>query len=35
MRRELLFVFFAAVLLYLPTVRSGYVQDDRAIIVSC
>jgi protein O-mannosyl-transferase len=34
MRRELLFVFFAAVLLYLPTVRYGYVQDDRAIIVS-
>lgn len=34
MRRELLFVFFAAVLLYLPTVRYGHVQDDRAIIVS-
>lgn len=34
MRRELLVVFFAAVLLYLPTVRYGYVQDDRAIIVS-
>ena len=34
MKRELLFVFLAAVLLYLPTVRSGYVQDDRAIIVS-
>ena len=34
MRRELLFVFLAAVLLYVPTVRYGYVQDDRAIIVS-
>jgi hypothetical protein len=34
MRRELPFVFLAAVLLYLPTVRYGYVQDDRAIIVS-
>ena len=34
MRRELLFAFLAAVLLYLPTVRYGYVQDDRAIIVS-
>src|ERR1700752_1236254 len=34
MRRELLFVFLAAVLLYLPTVRYGYVQDDRAIVVS-
>jgi hypothetical protein len=27
-------VFLAAVLLYLPTVRYGFVQDDRAIIVS-
>jgi len=34
MRRELLVVFFAAVLLYLPTAWYGYVQDDRAIIVS-
>jgi len=34
MRRELLVVFLGAVLLYLPTVRYGYVQDDRAIIVS-
>jgi hypothetical protein len=34
MKRELLFVFFAAMLLYLPTARYGYVQDDRAIIVS-
>ena len=34
MRRELLVVFSAAVLLYVPTVRYGYVQDDRAIIVS-
>ena len=36
MRREpsLLLVFVAAVALYLPTVRHGFVQDDRAIIVS-
>ena len=34
MRRELLVVFVAAVVLYLPTARYGYVQDDRAIIVS-
>jgi hypothetical protein len=34
MRRELLVVFFAAVLLYVPTAWYGYVQDDRAIIVS-
>ena len=34
MRRELLIVFVAAVLLHLPSVRYGYVQDDRAIIVS-
>ena len=34
MRRELLVVFVAAVLLYLPSVRYGYVQDDRAIIAS-
>jgi len=34
MRRELLLVFVAAVALYLPTVRYGFVQDDRAIIVS-
>ena len=34
MKRELVFVFLAAVLLYLPTVRYGYVQDDRAIVVS-
>ena len=34
MRRELLIVFAAAVVLYLPSVRYGYVQDDRAIIVS-
>jgi len=34
MRRELLFVFVAAVALYFPTVRYGFVQDDRAIIVS-
>lgn len=34
MKRELLVVFFAAVLLYVPTAWYGYVQDDRAIIVS-
>ena len=34
MRRELLIVFVAAVLLYVPTAWYGYVQDDRAIIVS-
>ena len=34
MKRELWFVFLAAVLLYLPTVQYGFVQDDRAIIVS-
>jgi hypothetical protein len=34
MRRELLVVFLAAVVLYLPAVRYGYVQDDRAIVVS-
>src|SRR5436190_12418693 len=34
MRRELVLVFVAAVALYLPTVRYGLVQDDRAIIAS-
>ena len=34
MKRFLPLVFLAAVLLYLPTVRYGFVQDDRAIIVS-
>jgi hypothetical protein len=34
MKRELLLVFLAAVALYLPTVRYGFVQDDRAVIVS-
>lgn len=34
MKRELLLVFVAAVALYLPTVRYGFVQDDRAVIVS-
>jgi hypothetical protein len=34
MKRELLLVFVAAVALYLPTVRYGFVQDDRAIIAS-
>jgi protein O-mannosyl-transferase len=33
-RRNLLVVFVAAVALYLPTSQYGYVQDDRAIIVS-
>lgn len=32
--REWALVFAAAVLLYLPTLRYGFVQDDRAIIVS-
>ncbi|MGE5801284.1 MAG: hypothetical protein ACM358_03425 [Gemmatimonadota bacterium] len=32
--RECALVFAAAVLLYLPSVRYGFVQDDRAIIVS-
>ena len=34
MRRELAFVFIAAVALYPGTARYGFVQDDRAIIVS-
>lgn len=34
LRRTLPWVFLAAVLLYLPTVRFGYVQDDRAIVVA-
>ncbi len=34
MKRELIVVFVAAVALYLPTSRYGFVQDDRAIIVS-
>ena len=34
MRRELWLVFVAAVALYLPTARYGFVQDDRAIIAS-
>jgi protein O-mannosyl-transferase len=34
MRRELLFVFVAAFALYLPAAGYGFVQDDRAIIVS-
>ena len=34
MKRELLLVFVAAVALYLPTVRYGFVQDDRAIVAS-
>ena len=34
MKRELLVVFTAAVALYLPTARYGFVQDDRAIIVA-
>jgi hypothetical protein len=34
MKRELVVVFIAAVALYLPTARYGFVQDDRAIIVS-
>jgi hypothetical protein len=33
-KRDLLIVFVAAVALYLPTVRHGFVQDDRAIIAS-
>jgi protein O-mannosyl-transferase len=32
--RALLAVFAIAVALYLPTVRYGYVQDDRAVIVA-
>lgn len=32
--RSLFLVFIAAVLLYLPTIRFGYVQDDRAIVVA-
>jgi hypothetical protein len=32
MKRGLLVVFAAAVLLYLPAIRYGFVQDDRAII---
>jgi hypothetical protein len=34
MRRELWLVFVAAVALYLPAGRFGFVQDDRAIIAS-
>lgn len=34
MKRELLLVFVVAVLLYLPTVRYGFVQDDRGVIAS-
>jgi hypothetical protein len=34
MKRTLIVVFVAAVALYLPTARFGFVQDDRAIIVS-
>lgn len=34
MKRELLLVFVAAAGLYLPAVRYGFVQDDRAVIVS-
>lgn len=34
MKRSFVVVFVAAVALYLPTVRYGYVQDDRAIIAS-
>ena len=34
MRRELLVVFLAAVALYLPTARYGFVQDDRAIVAA-
>ncbi|HLQ69444.1 MAG TPA: hypothetical protein VK124_07970 [Gemmatimonadales bacterium] len=34
MKRELLLVFFAALALYLPAAGYGFVQDDRAIIVS-
>jgi len=33
-KRNLLVVFVAAVALYLPTSQYGYVQDDRAVIVS-
>lgn len=31
---SLVLIFLVAVLLYLPTVRFGYVQDDRAVIVA-
>lgn len=34
LNRSLPLVFAVAVLLYLPTVRYGYVQDDRAIVVA-
>ncbi|HEV2670342.1 MAG TPA: hypothetical protein VGU74_04575 [Gemmatimonadales bacterium] len=34
MKRELIVVFIAAVVLYLPASRYGFVQDDRAIIAS-
>jgi len=34
MKLELLFVFVAGTALYLPAARYGFVQDDRAIIVS-
>jgi hypothetical protein len=34
MNRELFFVFVAGVALYLPAAGYGFVQDDRAIIVS-
>ncbi len=34
MKRELIVVFVFAVALYLPAARYGFVQDDRAIIVS-
>ncbi len=34
MKRELLLVFVAALALYLPAAGYGFVQDDRAIIVS-
>ena len=34
MKRSFVVVFVAAVALYLPTVRYGYVQDDRAIIAT-
>jgi len=34
MKRELWLVFVAAVALYLPTIRYGVVQDDRAVIAS-
>ena len=34
MKRELLFVFIAALALYLPSAEYAFVQDDRAIIAS-